>query len=410
MKEVKKVVLAYSGGLDTSIIVPWLKENYKCKVIACVVDIGQESDFEKIRTKAIKSGADKVYIIDKKNEFVEEYIIPMIKSGAIYEGKYLMGTSIARPLIAKTQIEIAKKEKADAVAHGATGKGNDQVRFELTYKALAPDIKIIAPWREWNIRSRTQAMEYAAKHNIPVTATRKKPYSEDDNIFHISHEGGILEDPENEPPEDIRSKINPIEKTPKKPQYVSIGFEKGVPVSYNKEKTTPLNILEKLNKIGSLHGIGFVDMVENRLVGIKSRGVYETPGGTLLYIAHRELEEITLDRETMHFKYIIANKMAELIYYGMWFSPLREALSAFVEKTQENVTGEVKLKLFKGNVFPASKSSPYSLYQISYATFEEEDVYSQKDAEGFINLYGLQLKILNQIKKKNTNLKNQHNI
>jgi argininosuccinate synthase len=401
MKEVKKVVLAYSGGLDTSIIVPWLKENYKCEVIACVVNIGQEGDFEKIRIKAIKSGADKVYIIDKKNEFVEDYIIPMIKSGAIYEEKYLMGTSIARPLIAKTQLEVAKKERADAVAHGATGKGNDQVRFELTYKALAPDIKIIAPWREWDIRSRTQAMEYAAKHNIPVTATRKKPYSEDDNIFHISHEGGILEDPENEPPEDIRSKINPVEKTPKKPQYVSIGFEKGVPVSYNQEKTTPLNILEKLNKIGSLHGIGFVDMVENRLVGIKSRGVYETPGGTLLYIAHRELEEITLDRETKHFKYIIANKMAELIYYGMWFSPLREALSAFVEKTQENVTGEVKLKLFKGNVFPASKSSPYSLYQLSYATFEEEDVYSQKDAEGFINLYGLQLKILNKIKKKN---------
>ncbi|MCX7698709.1 MAG: argininosuccinate synthase, partial [Candidatus Goldbacteria bacterium] len=387
-KKVKKVVLAYSGGLDTSIIVPWLKENYNCAVIACVVDVGQVCDFDVIKDKAIKSGADKVYVIDKKKEFVEDYIIPMIKSGAIYEGKYLMGTSIARPLIAKTQIEIAKKEKADAVAHGATGKGNDQVRFELTYKALAPQLKIIAPWREWEIRSRTQAMEYAAKHNIPVTATKKKPYSEDDNIFHISHEGGILEDPENEPPEDIRSKIKPIEKTPNKPQYVSVGFVRGVPVSLNKEKMSPLHILEKLNKIGSLHGIGFVDMVENRLVGIKSRGVYETPGGTLLYIAHRELEEITLDRETMHFKFIIANKMAELIYYGMWFSPLREALSAFVEKTQENVTGEVKLKLFKGNVFPASKTSPNSLYQLSYATFEEEEVYSQKDAEGFINLYG----------------------
>ncbi|MCX8094287.1 MAG: argininosuccinate synthase [Candidatus Goldbacteria bacterium] len=399
-KKVKKVVLAYSGGLDTSIIVPWLKENYKCAVVACVVDIGQVCDFDAIKKKAIKSGADKVYVIDRKKEFVEDYIIPMIKSGAIYEGKYLMGTSIARPLIAKTQIEIAKKEKADAVAHGATGKGNDQVRFELTYKALAPELKIIAPWREWDIRSRTQAMEYAAKHNIPITATKKKPYSEDDNIFHISHEGGILEDPENEPPEYIRSKIKPVEKTPNKPQYVSVGFVRGIPVSLNKEKMSPLHILEKLNKIGSLHGIGFVDMVENRLVGIKSRGVYETPGGTLLYIAHRELEEITLDRETMHFKFIIANKMAELIYYGMWFSPLREALSAFVEKTQENVTGEVKLKLFKGNVFPASKTSPNSLYQLSYATFEEEEVYSQKDAEGFINLYGLQLKILNQINKK----------
>jgi len=400
MKKINKVVLAYSGGLDTSIIVPWLKENYKCEVIACVVDVGQVCDFDAVKMKAKKSGADKVYVVDKKKEFVADYIVPMIKSGAIYEEKYLMGTSIARPLIAKTQVEIAIKENADAVAHGATGKGNDQVRFELTYKALAPYLKIIAPWREWNIRSRTQAMEYAAKHNIPVTATKKKPYSEDDNIFHISHEGGILEDPENEPPEDIRSKINPIEKTPNKPQYVTIGFEKGVPISVNGEKMMPLQILERLNKLGSVHGVGFVDMVENRLVGIKSRGVYETPGGTLLYIAHRELEEITIDRETYHFKSVIAFKMAELIYYGMWFSPLREAISAFVDKTQENVTGEVKLKLFKGNVFPASKTSPNSLYQLSYATFEEEEVYSQKDAEGFINLYGLQLKILNQIKKK----------
>ena len=294
MKKVNKVVLAYSGGLDTSIIVPWLKENYRCEVIACVVDVGQDCDFQVVKKKAIKSGANKVYVVDRKKEFVSDYVIPMIKSGAIYEEKYLMGTSIARPLIAKTQVEIALKEKADAVAHGATGKGNDQVRFELTYKALAPDLKIIAPWREWDIRSRTQEMEYAAKHGIPVPVTRKKPYSEDDNIFHISHEGGILEDPENEPPKDIRSKINPIEKTPDKPQYVSIGFLKGAPVSVNKEKMMPLQILEKLNRIGGLHGIGFTDMVENRLVGIKSRGVYETPGGTLLYIAHRELEEITL--------------------------------------------------------------------------------------------------------------------
>lgn len=401
MKKIKKVVLAYSGGLDTSIIVPWLKENYKCEVIACVIDLGQVCDFKAVKKKALKSGADRIYIIDKKKEFVEDYIIPMIKSGAIYEEKYLMGTSIARPLIAKTQIEIAEKEKADAVAHGATGKGNDQVRFELTYKALAPHLKIIAPWREWEIRSRTQAMEYAAKHNIPVSATKKKPYSEDDNIFHISHEGGILEDPENEPPEDIRSKINPIEKTPQKPQYISIGFMKGIPVSLNGEKMASLQIMEKLNNIGSLHGVGFVDMVENRLVGIKSRGVYETPGGTLLHIAHRELEEITLDRDTRHYKFIVACKFAELIYYGMWFSPLREALSAFVDKTQETVTGVVKLKLFKGNVFPASKTSPNSLYQMSYVTFEEDEVYSQKDAEGFINLYGLPLKILSHIRKKN---------
>lgn len=398
-KNVKKVVLAYSGGLDTSIIVPWLKENYNCKVIACCINIGQDDDLIKVREKAKKSGADKVYVIDKREEFVKEYIFPMIKSGAIYEGKYMMGTSIARPLIAKTQVEVAKKENADAVAHGATGKGNDQVRFELTYKALAPELKIIAPWREWNIKSRTEAIEYAKKHNIPIPVTKEKPYSEDDNLFHISHEGGILEDPSKEPPPDILKKIKSIEKASDKPEYVTVDFVKGIPVAVNNRKLQPLQIMLKLNSYGAKHGIGLVDMVENRLVGIKSRGVYETPGGTILHFAHSALEEITLDRETLHYKQQVALKFAELIYYGMWFSPLREALTAFIDKTQETVTGRVKLKLLKGNVFCASKTSDFSLYSEKLATFEKEEIYSQKDAEGFINLFGLQIKIFNQIKK-----------
>jgi argininosuccinate synthase len=398
-KNVKKVVLAYSGGLDTSIIVPWLKENYNCEVIACCINIGQDDDLIKVREKAKKSGADKVYVIDKREEFVSEYIFPMIKSGAIYEGKYMMGTSIARPLIAKTQVEVAKKENADAVAHGATGKGNDQVRFELTYKALAPELKIIAPWREWNIKSRTEAIEYAKKHNIPVPVTKEKPYSEDDNLFHISHEGGILEDPAKEPPPDILKKIKSIENASDKPDYITIDFVKGIPVAINNRKLSPLQIMLKLNSYGAKHGIGLVDMVENRLVGIKSRGVYETPGGTILYFAHNALEEITLDRETLHYKQQVALKFAELIYYGMWFSPLREALTAFIDKTQETVTGRVKLKLLKGNIFCASKTSDFSLYSEKLATFEKEEIYSQKDAEGFINLFGLQIKIFNQIKK-----------
>jgi len=398
-KNVKKVVLAYSGGLDTSIIVPWLKENYNCEVIACCINIGQDDDLIKVREKAKKSGADKVYVIDKREEFVSEYIFPMIKSGAIYEGKYMMGTSIARPLIAKTQVEVAKKENADAVAHGATGKGNDQVRFELTYKALAPELKIIAPWREWNIKSRTEAIEYAKKHNVPVPVTKEKPYSEDDNLFHISHEGGILEDPAKEPPPDILKKIKSIENASDKPDYITIDFVKGIPVAINNRKLSPLQIMLKLNSYGEKHGIGLVDMVENRLVGIKSRGVYETPGGTILYFAHSALEEITLDRETLHYKQQVALKFAELIYYGMWFSPLREALTAFIDKTQETVTGRVKLKLLKGNIFCASKTSDFSLYSEKLATFEKEEIYSQKDAEGFINLFGLQIKIFNQIKK-----------
>ena len=398
-KNVKKVVLAYSGGLDTSIIVPWLKENYNCEVIACCINIGQDDDLIKVREKAKKSGADKVYVIDKREEFVSEYIYPMIKSGAIYEGKYMMGTSIARPLIAKTQVEVAKKENADAVAHGATGKGNDQVRFELTYKALAPELKIIAPWREWNIKSRTEAIEYAKKHNIPVPVTKEKPYSEDDNLFHISHEGGILEDPAKEPPPDILKKIKSIENASDKPDYITIDFVKGIPVAINNRKLSPLQIMLKLNSYGAKHGIGLVDMVENRLVGIKSRGVYETPGGTILYFAHNALEEIILDRETLHYKQQVALKFAELIYYGMWYSPLREALTAFIDKTQETVTGRVKLKLLKGNIFCASKTSDFSLYSEKLATFEKEEIYSQKDAEGFINLFGLQIKIFNQIKK-----------
>jgi argininosuccinate synthase len=397
--KVKKVVLAYSGGLDTSIIVPWLKDNYGCEVIACVVNVGQVDDFAKVKKKAIRSGASKVYVMDVRKEFVEEYIYPMVKSGALYEGKYMMGTSIARPIIAAAQVEIARKEKADAVCHGATGKGNDQVRFELTYKALAPDLKIIAPWREWDITSRSQAIDYAHAHNIPIVATKKKPYSEDDNLLHISHEGGILEDPAKEPPADILVKTSSIEKASNKPEYVTIDFVKGIPTAINGKKAGPLQMMEKLNKIGAKHGIGVVDMVENRLVGIKSRGVYETPGGSLLYAAHGALEEITIDRETLHLKQMLAVKYSEMVYYGMWFSPLREALNAFVDKTQEMVTGSVKLKLYKGNIIPASKKSPYSLYSEKLATFEKDKIYSQKDAEGFINLFGLQIKMMAVLRK-----------
>ncbi|MEI7640130.1 MAG: argininosuccinate synthase [bacterium] len=400
-KNVKKVVLAYSGGLDTSIIVPWLKENYVgCEVICCAVNVGQVDDFEKTRKKALSSGADLSYVVDVREEFITDYIFPMIKAGSLYEEKYMLGTSIARPLIAKVQVEMARKHGADAVCHGATGKGNDQVRFELTYKALAPDLKIIAPWREWTIKSRTEEIEYAKAHNIEVPVTKKKPYSEDDNILHISHEGGILENPWNEPPENILSKITAPKDAPNKEEYVSIDFVKGIPVSVNGKKMKPLALFEALNKIGGKHGIGYTDMVENRLVGIKSRGVYETPGGSLLFFAHRELEEICLDRDTRHFKIDIGHRFAELVYNGMWFAPFREALSAFVDKTQETITGTVRLKLYKGGIYPAGKKSEHSLYSQAYATFEEDEVYSQKDAEGFINLYGLQLKIFNQVKRK----------
>ncbi|HDT14680.1 MAG TPA: argininosuccinate synthase [Firmicutes bacterium] len=399
----KKAVLAYSGGLDTSVIVPWLKEVYGCEVIACIVDVGQDDDFAKTSKKAKKSGADKVYVVDKKDEFMREYVFPMIKSGGVYEGKYLLGTSIARPVIAKAQVEVALKEGADAVSHGATGKGNDQVRFELTYMALAPHLKIIAPWKDdnWHIRSRNQALDYAKKHGIPVPVSKKKPYSEDDNIWHISHEGGILEDPAKECPGSVLSRISELEKTPAKPEYVTINFKKGIPAGLNGKKTSPVELLRRLNKTAGKHGIGFVDMVENRLVGIKSRGVYETPGGSVLMAAHKELEELTLDRDTAHYKQMIELKFTELIYNGMWFSPLREALSAFIDKTQETVTGDVRIKLYKGHIIPAGKKSPNSIYSEDFATFEEDDVYSQKDAKGFINLYGLQLKIFSKINRKN---------
>ncbi|GAV23868.1 argininosuccinate synthase [Carboxydothermus pertinax] len=389
----EKVVLAYSGGLDTSIIIPWLKENYGYEVIAMVADVGQGEELEPLREKAIKSGAAKIYIEDVKEEFVRDFVFPMLKAGAVYENKYLLGTSVARPLIAKKLVEIAEKEGAVAVAHGATGKGNDQVRFELTVKALNPDLKIIAPWREWEIKSREDAIDYAEKRGIPVPVTKKQPYSMDRNLWHLSHEGGILEDPAVEPPENVLLLTNPPEKAPDKPEYVEIEFVKGEPVAVNGEKLSPVELIFKLNELGGKHGIGIADMVENRLVGMKSRGVYETPGGTILTFAHRELESLTLDRQTMHFKQMVALKYAELIYDGLWFTPLREALEAFVDKTQETVTGKVRVKLYKGNIYPAGITSPYSLYVKDLATFGEDNLYNQKDAEGFINLFGLPLKV-----------------
>nr|WP_275449994.1 argininosuccinate synthase [Carboxydothermus hydrogenoformans] len=393
MNMAEKVVLAYSGGLDTSIIIPWLKENYGYEVIAMVADVGQGEELEPLREKAIKSGAAKIYIEDVKEEFVRDFVFPMLKAGAVYENKYLLGTSVARPLIAKKLVEIAEKEGAVAVAHGATGKGNDQVRFELTVKALNPDLKIIAPWREWEIKSREDAIDYAEKRGIPVPVTKKQPYSMDRNLWHLSHEGGILEDPAVEPPEDVLLLTNPPEKAPDQPEYVEIEFVKGEPVAVNGEKLSPVELIFKLNELGGKHGIGIADMVENRLVGMKSRGVYETPGGTILTFAHRELESLTLDRQTMHFKQMVALKYAELIYDGLWFTPLREALEAFVDKTQETVTGKVRVKLYKGNIYPAGITSPYSLYVKDLATFGEDNLYNQKDAEGFINLFGLPLKV-----------------
>jgi argininosuccinate synthase len=389
----KKVVLAYSGGLDTSIIIPWLKENYGYEVIAVTADVGQGEELEPLYDKAIKTGASKIYIEDLKEEFVTDFIFPTLKAGAVYEGKYLLGTSFARPLIAKKLVEIARKEGAEAISHGATGKGNDQVRFELTVKALAPDLKIIAPWREWNIRSREDAIDYAEARGIPIPVTKKKIYSMDRNLWHLSHEGGDLEDPWNEPMSEMLMIITPPEKAPDQPTYVEIDFEKGVPVAIDGTVMKPLELVTHLNKIAAANGVGIVDMVENRLVGMKSRGVYETPGGTVLYAAHRELEYLCLDRQTMHFKEILSAKYAELVYDGMWYSPLREAMDAFVEKTQEFVTGTVRMKLYKGNYTPAGTKSPYSLYSEEFVTFGADEVYNQKDAEGFINLFGLPLKV-----------------
>ena len=394
-KEIKKVVLAYSGGLDTSIIIPWLKENYNnCEVIAVSADVGQESELEGLEEKAIKTGASKLYIEDLRKEFIEDYIYPTMKAGAVYENKYLLGTSFARPVIAKRIVEIAKKEGADAICHGCTGKGNDQVRFELTIKAFAPEMTIIAPWRIWDIKSRDEEIDYAEAHNIPLKSTRETNYSKDKNLWQLSHEGMDLEDPANEPMYDkiLELGVSP-EKAPDKPTYLTIGFEKGTPVTLNGKKVGSVELIEKLNKIGGENGVGIIDMVENRLVGMKSRGVYETPGGTILYTAHELLEMLCLDKETQHFKQHVAIRFAELVYNGQWFTPLREALSAFVDKTQENVTGEVKLKIYKGNIINAGIKSEHSLYSEEIATFGEEDVYNQHDAEGFINLFGLPVKV-----------------
>ncbi len=395
--KIKKVVLAYSGGLDTSIIIPWLKENYNnCEVIAVSADVGQESELEGLEEKAIKTGASKLYIEDLKKEFVEECIWPTLKADAVYENKYLLGTSFARPIIAKRIVEIAKKEGADAICHGCTGKGNDQVRFELAIKAFAPDMPIIAPWREWSIKSREEEIDYAEAHQIPLKISRETNYSKDKNMWHLSHEGLDLEDPANEPqyekPGFLEMGVSPID-APDKPTYITIGFEKGVPVTLDGKAVDGVTMIQTLNKIGGANGIGLIDMVENRLVGMKCRGVYETPGGTILYAAHNKLEEICLDRDTYHYKQQIAIKFAELVYYGQWYTPLREALSAFVDSTQQTVTGEVKLKLYKGNIIDAGVTSPYSLYDPEIATFDEDHVYNQADSAGFINLFGLPVKV-----------------
>lgn len=396
-----KVVLAYSGGLDTSIIIPWLKENYdNCEVIAVCGDVGQGDELDVVHDKALASGASKVYIADLKEEFVRDYVYPVIRSGAIYEGGYLLGTSCARPLIAKALVEVAKKEGADYIAHGATGKGNDQVRFELTIKALSPETKIIAPWRIWDIKSREDAVDFANAHNIPVPVTKKRPYSMDRNVLHLSHEGADLEDPANEPLDDLYLICNRPEDAPDEPEYITLTFEKGNAVKLNGEALTPLAMLEKLNALGAKHGIGILDIVENRLVGMKSRGVYETPGGTILHVAHQGLESLTLDRSTMEFKAHAAVKYAQLVYDGLWYTPLKEALDAFIDKTQETCSGEVRLKLYKGSATTAGMTSPYSLYNEEFVTFGEDEVYNQADAEGFINLFGLPLKV-NALMKRN---------
>ena len=401
MKQIKKIVLAYSGGLDTSIIIPWLKENYEgCEVIAVSGDVGQGTELDGLEEKAIKTGASKLYIEDLNKEFVEDYIYPTLKAGAVYEGMYLLGTSFARPLIAKRIVEIAKAEGADAICHGCTGKGNDQVRFELAIKAFAPEMEIIAPWRTWEFKSREDEIEYAIKKNIPLKITRETNYSKDKNIWHLSHEGLDLEDPANEPKYDeiLEMGVTP-EKAPDAPTYITIGFVKGVPTTLNGEVLDGPAMVKALNEIGGANGIGIADMVENRLVGMKSRGVYETPGGTILYNAHEMLEQLCLDRDTQHLKSQLAVKYAELVYYGQWFTPCREALAAFVDKTQETVTGEVKLKLYKGNIMGAGMTSPYSLYSEDMATFDEDDCYNQADSAGFINLFGLPLKVKAMLSK-----------
>ena len=390
---VQKCVLAYSGGLDTSIIVPWLKNNYNCEVICFCADLGQAEELEGLEAKALASGASKCYVFDLREEFLRDYVFPTMQAGAIYERDYLLGTSMARPLIAKKLVEVAEMEGADAVAHGATGKGNDQVRFELTVMALNPSLRIIAPWREWNIRGRSDALEYAAEYNIPVKATQERIYSQDRNLWHLSNEGGALEDPWNEPPADMFEWTTSPENAPDTPEYITLEFKKGLPVSLNGVEMGPVALLEKLNAIGVQHGVGRVDLVENRLVGMKSRGVYETPGGTLLYKGHAALEQLCLDRETLHFKQQVGLRYAELVYNGQWYTPLREALDAFVQTTEQTLTGTVRLKLYKGNIILAGRKSPYSLYREDYVTFEGDQVYNQADANGFIRLFGLPLKV-----------------
>jgi len=392
-KDIKKVVLAYSGGLDTSIIIPWLKENYNnCEVIAVSGDVGQGTELDGLEEKAIKTGASKLYIEDLKEEFITDFIYPTMQAGAVYEGEYLLGTSFARPIIAKRIVEIAKAEGADAICHGCTGKGNDQVRFELTIKAFAPEMAIIAPWREWDIKSRDEEIDYAEAHNIPLKINRETNYSKDKNLWHLSHEGLDLEDPANEPqynkPGFLEMGVSP-EQAPDVPTYVTLHFEKGVPTAINGQEMKPIEMMAFLNKVGGENGVGLCDLVENRLVGMKSRGVYETPGGTILYRAHQVLETICLDRDTQHYKELIAHRYAELVYFGQWFTPLREALDGFVKETQKTVTGDVKLKLYKGNIINAGVTSPFSLYSEEIATFGEDDVYDQKDSAGFINLFGL---------------------
>ena len=395
MSEIKKVVLAYSGGLDTSIIIPWLKENYNgCEVIAVSGDVGQGTELDGLEEKAIATGASKLYIADLKKEFVDDYVYPTLKAGAVYENKYLLGTSFARPIIAKRIVEIALAEGADAICHGCTGKGNDQVRFELAIKRFAPQMKIIAPWRTWEFKSREQEIEYAELHNIPLKINRETNYSKDKNLWHLSHEGLDLENPWNEPMYDkiLEMGVSP-EKAPDEATYITLSFEKGIPVALNGEKLDGPAMVAALNELGGKNGIGIADMVENRLVGMKSRGVYETPGGTILYHAHNKLEEICLDRDTYHYKQQVAIRFAELVYFGQWYTPLREALSAFVDSTQEKVTGDVRLKLYKGNIIDAGVKSPYSLYDEDIATFDEDEVYDQNDSAGFINLFGLPIKV-----------------
>ncbi|MGM9519946.1 MAG: argininosuccinate synthase [Phascolarctobacterium sp.] len=399
-EDIKKVVLAYSGGLDTSVIIPWLKENYNgCEVIAACADLGQGDELDPVHDKAINTGASKCYILDLKEEFIKDYVWPTVKAGAVYEKKYLLGTSFARPLIAKKLVEIAEAEGADAIAHGATGKGNDQVRFELSIKALNPDLAIIAPWREWELRSRDQEIDYAAAHNIPIPVSHDHDYSMDRNMWHLSHEGSDLEDPWNAPKDELFIVTNIPEKAPDKPEYVELEYVEGVPVSVNGEKLSPAKLVEKLNEIGIRNAVGITDMVEDRLVGMKSRGVYENPAGAIIYYGHNDLENLCLDRATQSFKQQVSIRYSELVYDGMWFSPLREALDGFVNETQKTVTGTVRMKLYKGNIYSAGVKSPYSLYSQEYVTFGEDEVYNQADATGFINLFGLPLAVRAMMKK-----------